>query len=211
MRDVETIVATASTNLSYHDKQSVLKNISNRLDSIPHDLLVQRTKQDDLQLELDTTERGLLQLELAASAGIDNNGRLRAEEHLQDKIKKIKAKITSNKLETDRIRSEKCHLVSLQKDLQTQLDLLEQKAKRKRELILQEQEQAYRDNDVQDKAIKALSDFIVYSALRLGVTPAMVNIPNLIGHELQRDNALSKLAEVTYQSIVNRAAEVSYE
>lgn len=210
MRDVETIVATA-TDLSYSDVTKSLAAITDRLAGIPHQLLQERSMQGDLQHQLENMERDLIQLDLAGSIGIDNAGRLRAEEHLQDKIKKIKAKITSNKLETDRIRSEKCHLESLQKDLQTQLNLLEQKAKRKRELILQEQAQAYRDNDVQDKAIKALSDFIVYSSLRLGVAPAMVNIPNLIGHELQRDNALSKLAEVTYQSIVNRAAEVSYE
>lgn len=210
MRDVGTIVATA-TELSYQDITKSLAAITDRLAVIPHQLLKERARLDDLKLELERSERELLQLDLAATIGIDNAGKARAEQHLQDQIKKTKGKITSAKLEQDRVRSEKCHLESLQKDLQTQLNELEQKAKRKRELILQEQEQAYRDNDVQDKAIKALSDFIVYSALRLGVTPAMVNIPNLIGHELQRDNALSKLAEVTYQSIVNRAAEVSYE
>lgn len=210
MRDVETIVATA-TDLSYQDITKSLVAITERLAGIPHQLLLERSKQDELQLELDNAERDLIQLDLAASIGIDNAGKVRAEQHLQDDIKKIKAKLTGIKLEQDRTRSEKCHLESLQKDLQTKQTLLEQRAAIKKAKILQEQAASYQDNDVQGKALKAMSDFVVYSSLRLGVAPAMVNIPNLIGHELQRDNALSKLAEETYQSIVNRAAQVSYE
>lgn len=211
MRDVESIVATATTNLSYNDKQSVLNKITDRLDSIPHELLVQRSKQDDFQLELDSTERELLQLELAASIGVDNAGKLRAEEHLQDKIKKIKAKITSNKLETDRIRSEKCHLESLKQTAHAELMQLEQAAASKKAKILQELEQAYRENGVQDKALKALSDFIVYSALRFGLPPSGMNIAGLVNQELQVDNALSKMASETYQSIIARAMEKAYE
>jgi len=122
MLDVETIVATA-TELSYTDVNKSLAAISDRLAVIPNRLFQERSKQEDLQLEVESKERDLIQLELAASIGIDNAGKLRAEQHLQDEIKKLKGKLTSAKLETDRIRSEKCHLESLQKDLQTQLNL----------------------------------------------------------------------------------------
>lgn len=210
MRTVETIVATA-TELSYQDVTKSLAAISERLAGIPHQLLQERIKQDDLQLQVEAMERDLIQLELAASIGIDNAGKLRAEQHLQEDIKKLKGRLTSAKLETDRIRSEKCHLESLQKDLQTLLNELEQQAKRKKELILQEQEKTYRENDVQDKALKALSDFIVYSALRYGLPPSGINIAGLVNQELQVDNALSKMASETYQGIVTRAVEVSYE
>ena len=210
MRTVETIVATAS-ELSYQDVTKSLAAISDRLAGIPHQLLQERIKQDDLQLQVESMERDLIQLELAASIGIDNAGKLRAEQHLQEDIKRLKGRLTSAKLETDRIRSEKCHLESLQKDLQTQLNLLEQKAQRTRELILNEKAKAYRENDVQGKALKALSDFIVYSALRFGLPPSGMNIAGLVNQELQVDNALSKMASETYQGIIARAVEVAYE
>jgi chromosome segregation ATPase len=210
MRNVDSIVATA-TDMSYTEVTKTLAAISDRLAGIPHQLLQERSKQDDLQLEVESKERDLIQLELAASIGIDNAGKLRAEQHLQDEIKKLKGKLTSTKLETDRIRSEKCHLESLQKDLQTKLNELEQQAKRKKELILQEKEKAYREDDVQGKAIKALSDFVVYSALRFGLPPSGINIAGLVNQELQVDNALSRMASETYQGIVARAVEVSYE
>ena len=210
MRTVETIVATAS-ELSYQDVTKSLAAISDRLAGIPHQLLQERIKQDDLQLQVESMERDLIQLELAASIGIDNAGKLRAEQHLQEDIKKLKGRLTSAKLETDRIRSEKCHLESLQKDLQTQLNVLEQKAKRKKELILQEQEKAFRENDVYGVALKAMSDLVVYSALRYGLPPSGLNVAALVNQELQVDNALSKMASETYQGIVARAVEVSYE
>lgn len=209
MLDVETIVATA-TELSYTDVNKSLAAISDRLAVIPNRLFQERSKQEDLQLEVESKERDLIQLELAASIGIDNAGKLRAEQHLQDEIKKLKGKLTSAKLETDRIRSEKCHLESLQKDLQTQLNLLEQKAQRTRQLILNEKAEAYRENDVQGKATKALSDFIVYSALRFGLSPSGMNIAGLVNQELQKDNALSKMAEESYASIVTSAKEKAY-
>lgn len=209
MLDVETIVATA-TELSYTDVNKSLAAISDRLAVIPNRLFQERSKQEDLQLEVESKERDLIQLELAANIGIANAGKLRAEQHLQDEIKKLKGKLTSARLETDRIRSEKCHLETLQKSLQTKLNELEQKAQRTRQLILNEKAEAYRENDVQGKATKALSDFIVYSALRFGLPPSGMNIAGLVNQELQKDNALSKMAEESYASIVISAKEKAY-
>lgn len=210
MRDVNSIVATA-TDLSYQDVKKSLAAISERLAEIPHTLLKERSKQDDLQLQLENIERDLVQLDLAATIGIDNSGKARAEQHLQDLVKKTKGKITSAKLEIDRIRSEKCHLEALHKELQAKTLRMEQAASIKKRAILQDQERAYLDNDVTGKALHALSDFLVYTSLRIGMQPTGINVANLVAQELQRDNGLTKLAEEKYQGIVARAIEVSYE
>lgn len=210
MRDISEIVVTA-TDLPYKDVSKSLVALKDRLAGIPHQLLVERRKQDDLQLQIDNIERDLVQLDLAASIGIDNAGKARAEQHLQDDLKKYRAKLTGIKLEQDRLRSEKCSLESLEKDLMARLTLLEQQALSKKQKILQAQELSYRESDVAGKATKALSDFLVYTSLRIGIPPNGINVGNLIAQEINRDGVLSKSAMETYQTIVARAVEVSYE
>lgn len=210
MREVTDIVATA-TELNYVEVSRVLKNISDRLSEIPHQLLIERSKKDDLTLDIQNRERDLIQLDLAASVGIDNAGKLRAEEHLNAEIKKLRGKLTSAKLEVDRIRSDKCHLESLAKDLQSRLNVLEQAASLKKTQILRNQEQAYLEHDVHGKAVKALSDFIVYSALRYGLPPGGLNLSGLVLQELNKDNVLTKLAASTFEEIVAKAQVRSYE
>lgn len=210
MREVTDIVATA-TELNYVEVSRVLKNISDRLSEIPHQLLIERSKQDDLTLDIQNRERDLIQLDLAASVGIDNAGKLRAEEHLQGDLKKLRGKLTSAKLEIDRIRSEKCHLESLQKDLQTRLNVLEQEASLKKRQILRDQEQAYLEHDVHGKAVKALSDYVVYSALKYGVATSAINVSGLVLQSLNKDNSLTNLAASTFDEIVAKAQVRSYE
>lgn len=210
MREVTEIVATA-TELSYQDLHNVLQNTQAQLESIPHDLLLAKTRIDDLQLDLENTERELLQLELAASVGINNNGKLRAEQHLQDQTKKIKAKLTSARLDQDNLRTKKVHLESLKADLEAQKIQLEQKASSKKSKILQDKERAYLENDVHGKAVKALSDFLVYTSLKLRMNPKTIRLDSLVWQEVNKDSVLIKHATETFDSILSGAEAKSYE
>lgn len=210
MREVTEIVATA-TELSYQDLLNVLKNTLAEIESIPHDLLLAKARIDDLQLDLENTERDLLQLELAQQVGIDNAGKVRAEQHLQDTIKKIKAKLTSARLDQDNLRTKKVHLESLKKDLEAQRLQREQAASAKKSKILQEKERAYLENDVHGKAVKALSDYLVYTSLKLRMKPQAIRLDSLVWQEINKDNALLKQASEVFDSIMASAMEKSYE
>lgn len=176
--------------------------IRQRLDEIPHLIRKQReniqTKQEQIARHYDK----LAHIEVVGYDPDPNSDHSEKQaHHLATEARKLKASITSHKVELDQLQSHQCSLSKVAEQLKRKMEDERRFADNAAKNVLRNAQ----DHSAIDTARDAFADLLFYVAVKEGAHPNTIDRMTVINHYLEDNfknsaNALTKLANDKYES-----------